>query len=321
MDILGNLSVPNSRKATLGALCAAVALFILAEPQSAMSKQVLIAKRESVYNNIYVFKEGPIITLTFGHNRALYTETVYDTRDEFALPSRYTRYMTAVLAYAGEVDRVLEIGFGGGRTAWYLHRTMPELDVTSVELDPEVFKLAKRYFGVRLERNFNVSIEDGRRYIMRRKTKWPVILIDAYRSAFVPFHLLTTEFYKLVKTRVRPGGAVAQNVEPNTMMFDAALVTIGKVFDHVDLYDAGGNVVMIAYDGSRREQARLASTAVKLDAAFGFKYPLSEMVSQRRSVERLPDTAALTDDFAPVESLRAIKMHNRKLGEFFKGKW
>ncbi len=311
--------MPNSRKAPLGALC--VALLLFAGPQPAASDPVLIAKRESVYNNIYVFKEGPIVTMTFGHNRALYTETVYDTRDEFALPSRYTRYMTAVLAYAGDVDRVLEIGFGGGRTAWYLHRTMPDLEVVSVELDREVFDLAKRYFGIRLERNFDVSIEDGRRYIVRRRTKWPVILIDAYRSAFVPFHLLTTEFYTLVKSRLRPGGAVAQNVEPNTMMFDAALVTIGKVFDHVDLYDAGGNVVMIAYDGPRREQARLASTAARLDDAFGFKYPLSGMVSRRRSVERLPDTAALTDDFAPVESLRAIKRHNRKLDEFLKGKW
>ncbi len=313
--------MPNPMKGPLGVFCAVLAVFMFAEPQSAISDPVLIAKRESVYNNIYVFKEGPIITLTFGHNRALYTETVYDTRDELALPSRYTRYMTAVLAYAGDVDRILEIGFGGGRTAWYLHRTMPDLEVTSVELDPEVFELAKRHFGVRLERNFNVSIEDGRRYIQRRRTQWPVILIDAYRSAFVPFHLLTTEFYKLVKTRLSPGGAVAQNVEPNTMMFDAALVTIGKVFDRVDLYDAGGNVVMIAYDGPWREQARLASTAARLDDAFGFKYPLSGMVSQRRSVERLPDTAALTDDFAPVESLRAIKTHNRKLNEFLKGKW
>ena len=308
-------------KATLGAFCAALALLLLPGQRFALAEPVLIAKRESVYNNIYIFREGPIITMTFGHNRALYTETVYDTRDEFALPSRYTRYMTAVLAYAGEVDRVLEIGFGGGRTAWYLHRTMPELAVVSVELDAEVFELAKQHFGVRLEPNFNVSIEDGRRYILRRKEQWPVILIDAYRSAFVPFHLLTTEFYRLVKTRVRPGGAVAQNVEPNTMMFDAALVTIGKVFDHVDLYDAGGNVVMIAYDGPRREQARLASTAARLDDTFGFKYPLSEMISQRRSVERLPDTEALTDDFAPVESLRAIKRHNRKLDEFLKGKW
>ena len=308
-------------KATLGAFCAALALLLLSGQRTALAEPVLIAKRESVYNNIYIFREGPIVTMTFGHNRALYTETVYDTRDEFALPSRYTRYMTAVLAYAGEVDRVLEIGFGGGRTAWYLHRTMPELAVVSVELDPEVFELAKQHFGVRLEPNFNVSIEDGRRYILRRKEQWPVILIDAYRSAFVPFHLLTTEFYRLVKTRVRPGGAVAQNVEPNTMMFDAALVTIGKVFDHVDLYDAGGNVVMIAYDGPRREQARLASTAARLDDTFGFKYPLSEMISQRRSVERLPDTEALTDDFAPVESLRAIKRHNRKLDEFLKGKW
>lgn len=308
-------------KARLGAFCAVLALFMFAGPRPAMSDPVLIAKRESVYNNIYVFKEGPIVTLTFGHNRALYTETVYDTRDELALPSRYTRYMTAVLAYAGDVDRVLEIGFGGGRTAWYLHKTMPDLEIVSVELDPAVFELAERHFGVRRERNFSVSIEDGRRYIVRHRTQWPVVLIDAYRSAFVPFHLLTTEFYELVKSRVRPGGAVAQNVEPNTMMFDAALVTIGKVFDHVDLYDAGGNVVMIAYDGPKREQGELGLTAARLDAAFGFKYPLSKMVSQRRIVERLPDTAVLTDDFAPVESLRAIKRHNRKLDEFLKGKW
>ena len=311
----------NPVKALFGGFCAALALAVLAETQTAAAEPVLIAKRESVYNNIYIFKEGPIVTMTFGHNRALYTETVYDTRDEFALPSRYTRYMTAVLAYAGEVDRRPRDRLRRGRTAWYLHRTMPDLEVVSVELDPEVFKLAKQYFGSGSNRTSTSPSRMDAVTFLRQREQWPVILIDAYRSAFVPFHLLTTEFYELVKTRVRAGGAVAQNVEPNTMMFDAALATIGKVFDHVDLYDAGGNVVMIAYDGPRREQARLASTAARLDRAFGFKYPLSEMVSQRRSVERLPDTEALTDDFAPVESLRAIKRHNRKLDEFLKGKW
>ena len=66
----------------LTAFCVALSLFMFAGPRPAVSDPVLIAKRESVYNNIYVFREGPIITLTFGHNRALYTETVYDTRDE-----------------------------------------------------------------------------------------------------------------------------------------------------------------------------------------------------------------------------------------------
>ena len=72
-------------KATLGAFCAALALLLLPGQRFALADPVLIAKRESVYNNIYIFREGPIVTMTFGHNRALYTETVYDTRDEFAL--------------------------------------------------------------------------------------------------------------------------------------------------------------------------------------------------------------------------------------------
>ena len=39
-----------------------------------------------------------------------------------------------------------------------------------------------------------------------------IVLIDAYRGPFVPFHLLTKEFYALVKSRLAPGGVVVQNV-------------------------------------------------------------------------------------------------------------
>ena len=310
----------NAVKSPIAIFITALAILILTEQQSASAQRVLIDQRESVYNNIYIFRNGPFLTMTFGQNRKLYTETVYDTRDELALPVRYTRSMTAVLAYAGHVDRLLEIGFGGGRTAWYLHKTMPDLKIISVELDKEVFELAKRHFGVRTEPNFHVTIEDGRRYLQGRKERWPAVMIDAYRGPFVPFHLLTSEFYKIVKARLRPGGAVAQNVEPTTMMFDAALATIASVFDNVDLYDAGGNMVMIAYDGLKREQAQLLEAAGKLDDVYGFKYPLRRIVSRRRPVEIPPDARALTDDFAPVESLRGIARHNRKLDEFIKGK-
>lgn len=311
--------MPNFFSATLGLLCVAFLALPLTEQQSAIARPALIDQRESVYNNIYVFQDGPIITMTFGHNRALYTETVYDSRDDLALPVRYTRYMTAVLAYTAHPERVLEIGFGGGRTAWYLHKSMPDLEVLSVELDEDVFELAKLHFGIRTEPNFSVAIEDGRRYLQGHSERQPLIMIDAYRGPFVPFHLLTTEFYELVKSRLAIGGAMAQNVEPTTMMFDAALATVGAVFENVDLYDAGGNVVMIAYDGPRRGQSELLSTARRLDAEFKFKYPLSVLVSQRRELKHLPDVRALTDDFAPVEALRAIERHNRKLDQFIGG--
>jgi hypothetical protein len=63
--------------------------------------------------------------MTFGHNRAIDTESVYNTKDDRELPVAYTRFMTQSLGYAKRLDWVLEIGFGGGRTS--LHRFLPKL--------------------------------------------------------------------------------------------------------------------------------------------------------------------------------------------------
>ena len=39
------------------------------------------------------------------------------------------------------------------------------------------------------------------------------------------------------------GGVVAQNIEPNTMLFDSAVNTVHQVFPQVEFYGAGGNNV------------------------------------------------------------------------------
>jgi spermidine synthase len=143
-------------------------------------------------------------------------------------------------------------------------------------------------------------------------------LIDAYRGPFVPFHLLTKEFYALVKDHLADGGVVAQNIEPSTMLFDSAVKTIHAVFANLDFYLAGGNVVTIAYDGPPRGKDDLKRMAGERDKAYGPRYALTDMLAKRRSMmgngESIIDPKAklLTDDFAPVESLKAIERHNRK---------
>ena len=119
----------------------------------------LLDSKESLYNNIYVYEDPPYRSMTFGHNKRIYTESMYNTGDDRDLPVEYTHYMTATLMYAKDVHAILEIGFGGGRTAWYLHRFLPKVPVTSVELDPAVLDLAKKYFGIKDEPNFQVANE------------------------------------------------------------------------------------------------------------------------------------------------------------------
>ena len=304
------------RSVMLGAIAGAL-VGVAAAP--AQDSRNLLESKESLYNNIYVYEQPPYVSMTFGHNRRIYTESVYNTRDDRDLPVEYTRFMTASLMYAKDVHSVLEIGFGGGRTSWYLHRFLPNVQVTSVELDPTVVALARKYFGIKEEPNFQLVNRDGRLFLQESKEHYDLILIDAYRGPFVPFHLLTKEFYQIVREHLADGGVVAQNVEPSTMLFDSAVKTINAVFPQLDFYRADGNIVTVAYDGAERKPEDLAGVARDRDKAYGLRYSLLEMLSQRRHIQIAggnvidPDAKVLTDDFAPVETLKNIERHNRKL--------
>src|SRR5215468_11271492 len=236
-----------SRWISVGALL--VAALVLVTAAHADDGRRLLESRDSLYNNINVYREGPYVSMTFGYNQHLYEESLFNLLDDRELPVPYTRFMTVGLAYPKNIKSILEIGFGGGRTAWYLHRFLPDVPVTSVELDPTVVELARKYFGVRDEPNFRVVNQDGRLFLQESKDKYDIILIDAYRGPFVPFHLLTKEFYQIVKDHLAEGGVVAQNVEPSTMLFDSAVKTINAVFPQLDFYKASGNIVTVAYDG------------------------------------------------------------------------
>ncbi|HLY58087.1 MAG TPA: fused MFS/spermidine synthase [Stellaceae bacterium] len=299
-----------------GALWLAL-LLVPASGAQAQDSRRLIDSKESMYNNIYIYQDHDDVSMTFGYNRTIYTESIYNTKDDRDLPVVYTRYMTAALMYSAKADNILEIGFGGGRTSWYLHRFLPKAKVTSVELDPAVEAFARKYFGIKDEDNFHLESGDGRLFLTKSPEKYDIVLIDAYRGPFVPFHLLTKEFYEEVARHLAPGGVVAQNVEPSTMLFDSAVKTIQSVLPNIDLYHAEGNVVTIAYPGSEKTAEALGDAAAKRQAEFSLRYDLRDMLPDRLPLGANPDAIdpggkVLTDDFAPVEALKAIEVHNRK---------
>jgi spermidine synthase len=277
------------------------------------SEQGLVARVESLYNDIYVHRQpdGNYV-LRFGAERLLYTESIVNPDDELDLPVYYTQSMTVGLAYAPELKDAAIIGLGGGRTAWYHHKSVPELDMTAVELDPSVAEIADQFFDVRPEKNFDINVMDGRVWLAKNDLDFDIILVDAYRGPFVPFHLLTREFYQLVSERLKPGGVVVQNVEPSTMLFDSAVATIGAAFDHVDFYEGGGNIVIVAYDGAAKDDAEVRRIAAERQAKYGFRYDIAKILDRRYQPAFDDTTAALTDDFAPVEYLKAIGRHNEK---------
>ena len=288
-------------------------LAALAAPIAAQESG-LLETRESIYNNIFIFGDQDSVAMTFGHNKRYYTESSMRLSDPGALTVDYTRYMTLGIAYPPKLERILEIGLGGGRTVSYLKAALPDTAILAVEIDKDVVDLAKKYFKFTESASLRTVVSDGRSFLIRDSDKWDVIMIDAYRGPFVPFHLLTKEFYTLVKSRLAPGGVVVQNIEPSTMLFDSATATLNSVFPSVDLYDGGGNVVAVGYEGPSLRQADLLARAGKVQERYNLRYDLRTLAAARRSFAR-PAGKDMTDDFAPVETLRAIEQRNEKWKE------
>ena len=273
----------------------------------------LLTKVESLYNDISVYRRSDgKLSLQFGAKRLRYIESIVNPADPLDLPVYYTQSMGAGLAYASGLDDVGAIGLGGGGIEWYQHKSLPSLRTTTIELDPEVVRLAREYFSVRTEPGFDIATEDGRVYLTHSDQRFDIMLVDAYRGPFVPFHLLTTEFYKLVAAHLKPGGVAVQNVEPTTMLFDSAVATIRQAFEHLVFLHGGGNIVILAYNGPERDEATVQRLAAERQATYKFRYDLKEILARRFAPSWKESTPPLTDDFAPVEYLKAIERHNEK---------
>jgi spermidine synthase len=250
--------------------------------------------------------------MTFGYRGNHYLESAYDITRPQELVVKYTRYMSLGLIYPDKLERGAFIGLGGGRTASYIVRTIPDFRLDVAELDEEVIRLSEKYFGAEQSERLKIYPQDGRIYLRRSMHTYDIVFLDAYRGPFVPFHLLTKEFFLLIKSRLGPNGVVVQNVEPTTMLLDSALVTIKSVFPNVDVYQADGNIVLIGYSGAPLSVEVLKKRAEIFNQRFHPLYDMVDLLASHRSLEISPKAKVLTDDFAPVEMLHTIKRHNEK---------
>src|SRR5262249_42956275 len=128
---------------------------------------------------------------------------------------------------------------GGGSLSTYLGRFLPDAVIDTVELDPGVIDAAKKYFGLRETSKSRLVESDGRVYLNRHHNPYDLIIVDAFSRSYIPFHLMTKEFYGLVRERLAPRGVATFNIIPATKLYDSNVRTLKIAFNHVDLYHAG----------------------------------------------------------------------------------
>ena len=284
--------VARKHGASLSVFGAALAVALLASPvQDARAAGPGVAPGESVlesveseYNNIFVVQNGNLLYMNFGYRGSQYIESVLDRTRPNDLAVEYTRYMSLGLIYPDKVERAALVGLGGGRTGTYLVKTVPGLKLDIAELDPDVIRLAQKYFGVEQSDRLKIHPQDGRLYLNRVKDTYDLVLVDAYRGPFVPYHLLTKEFFALIKSRLSPTGVVVQNIEPTTMLLDSAIVTIRSVFPNVDVYNANGNIVVVGSSGPAKSSDAMRAKAQAFDEKYHPLYSMQSLLDAKRGI-------------------------------------
>ena len=272
-----------------------------------------IARIETEFNDIFITKRRHELTMSFQLKGWDYTESVTNLRDPDDLPVPYTRFMPVALAYPETPAKILMIGLGGGSISTYLGRAMPDVAIDTVEIDAGVINAAKRYFGIIETPRVKYLAADGRVFLNRNKQLYDVILVDAYHGGYVPFHLLTKEFYELLKQRLSPGGAAVFNVHDGTKLYVSTIKTLNEVFPGVHLYPTGeGEVIMVATTQAAPADDALQERAAALQQKHGFRYPLPGLMAKRIAQPALDKAELLTDDFAPVNLYDSIGREQKK---------
>jgi spermidine synthase len=281
-------------------------------------KSGLIAHVETVYNDIFVRKYENILRLSFQWKGWFSRESEANLADPDDLPMLYSRAMSIAAIYPPEAKRVLMLGIGGGSIPIYLHRFLPDAQIDAVDIDPGVIGVAKKYFGVCETSRLRLIENDGRVFLNRNSEPYDIIMLDAFIGSYIPFHMMTKEFYQLVRSRLKPHGVVAINILPVERLFPSNVRTLQRVFDHMDFFNSGDAtlettsvVVLASLDASTPAESMQKAAAAQ--ERYKFRFDVSRLVQARRiATPAAAKGEVLTDDFAPANVLDAYGRRHRE---------
>ncbi len=191
----------------------------------------VVFETQSLYHHIYVVDQGDVRILRFDNapQSGMYLSRPYDSA------YRYPDYLHLALAINPDIKDVLVIGLGAGLAPKRFQRDYPDMSVDVVEIDPEVVKVAREYFGFPGDDKVKVYVKDGRVFLKETTKKYDLIMVDAYYADAIPFHLTTVEFYEVAKRRLKPGGVLASNMigaleGSRSKLFRSMYMTMTRVF-------------------------------------------------------------------------------------------
>ena len=280
---------------------------------------MVIYETETLYSHLDVIDNYNSI-----NNRVLflngYPHSIMDRSDPNTLESKYTKFFPLGLILKENITKVLFIGGGGFSGPKYFLQNYPNIAVDVVEIDPKVVEVAKEYFFLdESNPKLNIYVQDAREFLNKYTGSYDMIVLDAFSKSYVPFHLMTVEFYKLLSDKLSNGGVVISNhigspsnAQATSDLYRANLKTFLQVFPKVFVFltdhsKSLQNIILASVKGGQIDEydisdkfeiANLQESTSKVIEEIDYQ----DYVLENNLIDK-NDVPILTDQYAPVEKL------------------
>lgn len=314
---LGLLSRDLKRASlAVGILIATIATGIYLAPSQEADPEIgLLAVENSEYAEIRVVeKDETRFMLIDGGTHTIVSP---DTWESY-FP--YVHVLEIARGFFDQPGEMLLVGLGGGSVAKVFSRE--GWKVNAVEIDPVVTQIAYDYFGLE-KAEAEVFDMDGREFLIRDEKKYDLVVMDAFGSSSIPFHLVTTESFGLIRSRLNDGGVLAMNIEAvgwDDIVARSLAATANQQFEHVLVLpiaeppDQLGNLVILASNDS----LTLTEEPPVPNYRHGAEYNRAHAWDNRFEVD-ITGAPILTDELNPIDvwAERINLVAREQLHEYF----
>ena len=298
------------RRRLYASFAAAVIIAWIFLPSGIKPPQVgqLLYEKESAYHYIQVVQEGSKTELILNEGEAIHS--IYDSNS--LVTGGPWDYMVVADSFrptqGAEVipKDVAILGLAGGTAArQYTAAFGTGVQITGVEIDPDILDVARRYFHLDAP-NVHPVVGDARYWLNTQARQYDVVVMDAYRQPYIPFHLTTREFFTEVRDHLRPGGVAVVNAgrtATDYRLVDAIASTMAAVYPSVFLVDVPafnntlvyGTTDPVTLDDVRHNLGLVTEP---------FAQNVAQSVLSEGGLRVSPyHNQVFTDDLAPVERL------------------
>src|SRR5215211_1403961 len=279
----------------------------------------LVYEKETLYSHLDVIDYGNIRTLYLDGN--IHSQMYKDKPEE--LVNTYTKYFHLGFLFNPNAKDVLFVGGGAFSGPKNFLSMYSDVRIDVVEIDPDVISAARNYFNLPVDNDGSrlmIYNDDARNFLSKTEKKYDLIILDAFSKNYVPFHLMTLEYFQLLDKRLTSDGVIISNnigsmTGDRSDIVRAVYKTISQILPSVYVFPTEHNsrnlqnIMMAAMKSptveySKDELRQLASNNDNNNHNSSTALADLDYLEHLYEAElKTSDVPLLTDQFAPVEIL------------------